>query len=73
MSKLKLFEEQDESLYKIQKNCALGQYTLYRYAKGQRKIENMPLDILFRLSLYLNIEAYDLYIKMLDYQKKRGV
>ena len=70
---IKLFEEQTKSLYVIQKELNLGMYTLYRYANGQRKIENMPIKLLSKLSNYLGIDKYTLYEKMCEYQAKKVV
>lgn len=67
---IKLFEEQKVSLYKVQKDLGLGIYTLYRYARNQRKIENMPSKMVCDLAYYFKIEVNTLYKKMLEYQKK---
>jgi len=67
---IKLIEEQEESLYVIQKKLNLGMYTLYRYAKGQRRIENMPFNMLYKLSNYFGIEYGELYRKMCEYQER---
>nr|DAP56948.1 MAG TPA: Regulatory protein-modification, helix-turn-helix, transcriptional regulator, DNA [Caudoviricetes sp.] len=69
---IKLFEGQKVSLYQVQKDLGLGIYTLYRYAKGQRNVENMPTKMVFDLAYYFKIEVNTLYKKMLDYQKKNG-
>lgn len=70
---VKLFEEQNVSIYQVQKELGLGIYTLYRYAKGQRKIENMPSKMLRSLSKYFGIDTDTLYTKMKEYEAKRGV
>lgn len=70
---IKLFEDQKVSLYQVQKDLGLGIYTLYRYAKGQRNVENMPTKTVCDLAYYFKIEVKVLYKKMLDYQKKNGV
>lgn len=67
---LKLFEEQKESLYKVQKGIGCGIYTLYRYAQGQRSVKNMPAKIVCDLANYFKIEVNDLYDRMVKYQKK---
>ena len=69
---IKLFEGQKVSLYQVQKDLGLGIYTLYRYSKGQRNVENMPTKMVCDLSYYFKIEVNTLYKKMLDYQKKNG-
>lgn len=70
---IKLYEEQKTSLYQIQKELGLGIYTLYRYAKGQRKIGNMPSEMLHSLSKYFGIDVDTLYNEMKEYEAKRGV
>lgn len=70
---IKLIEEQNESLYIIQKKLNLGMYTLYRYAKRQRDIKNMPFNMLYKLSNYFGIDMNTLYIKMCEYEAKKGV
>ena len=70
---LKLFENQNISLYQVQKELGLGMYTLYRYAKGQRRIENMPVKLLHRLSKCFGMDVDTLYQKMCEYQAKMGI
>jgi septum formation topological specificity factor MinE len=70
---IKLFENQNVSIYQVQKELGLGIYTLYRYAKGQRKISNMPSEILHSLSKYFGIDVDTLYTKMKEYEANRGV
>lgn len=67
---IKLFEEQKQTLYQVQKELGLGRYTLYRYASGKHNIKNMPTNIICGLANYFKIEADTLYKKMLDYQNK---
>ena len=67
---IKLFEEQNVPLSRVQKDLGLGAYTLYRYAKGQRQVKNMPTKTLLDLAYYFGIEVKTLYEKMLEYQKE---
>lgn len=67
---LKLFEEQTISLYKVQKDLGLSPVRLYKYARGQRRIENMPSKLIIDLAYYFKIEVNTLNKLMLDYQKK---
>lgn len=65
---LKLLEGQNVSLYKIQKDLKLGSKTLYRYANGERNIENMPLKLAMKISDYLGISLSEFYYGMLEYK-----
>lgn len=67
---LKLYEEQKKSLYQMQKDLDFSIVTLYRYAKNQRDVKNMPSEILIKLSNYLKINPKELYEKMVKYQAK---
>lgn len=69
---LKLFEKQDVSLYKLQKEMNLSHVRLYKYASGEHKIENMPTKLMLDLAYYFKIEVNALNKMMLEYQKKRG-
>jgi hypothetical protein len=68
---LKLFEQQTVSLYQVQKDLKLSPVRLYKYARGQRRIENMPSKLLLDLAYYFKIEVNTLNQSMLDYQEKR--
>lgn len=68
---LKLFEDQKVSLYRIQKDLKLSPVRLYKYARGQRRIENMPTKLMLALSKYFKIEVNTLNGLMLEYQEKR--
>ena len=70
---IKLFKGQNVSIYQVQKELGLGIYTLYRYAKGQRKIGNMPSEMLRRLSKCFGMDVDTLYQKMCEYQAETGV
>lgn len=65
---IKLLEGQNVNLSKIQKDLKLGSRTLYRYANGERKIQNMPLRLAARVSDYLGISINEFYYGMLEYK-----
>ena len=67
----KLFEEQQVSIYKIQKDLGLHQSRLYRYADGTLCVNNMPATLILQLSNYFKIEPNQLLRKMKDYEIKR--
>ena len=66
---VKLYKEQKNSIYKLQKLCGLGKDTLYKYARGYRKIENMPVNIILKISHYEKINPNELIEKMIEYEK----
>ena len=72
MEKLKLFEKQNVSLYQVQKELGYAIQTLYRYARNERKIENMPGKMLVELAKYFNMEPEKLYDEIQKYQKQLG-
>ena len=65
----KLFEEQNVSLYKIQKDIKLSSMRLYRYATKEIDIEKMPTKLVLDLAYYFKIEPNLLFKKMIDYLK----
>lgn len=65
---IKLFEKQDVSLYKIQKDLKLSPVRLYKYASGEHKIENMPTKLMLDLAYYFKIEVNALNKMMIEYQ-----
>ena len=70
---IKLLENQNVNLSKIQKDLKLGSRTLYRYANGERKIQNMPLGLAIKLSDYLGISINELYYGMLKYKYNKMI
>jgi len=72
MEKLKLFEKQNVSLYQVQKELGYAIQTLYRYARNERKIENMPGKMLVELAKYFKMEPEKLYVEIQKYQKQLG-
>lgn len=67
----KLFEEQNVSLYKVQKDLGLSIMRLYRYTEDECNIESMPTSLIFQLSNYFKIEPNILYNKMLKYKQQK--
>ena len=64
----KLFENQNRSINQIQKDLNLGCKTLYRYADGSCKIDNMSSKLLIKLANYFGIDANELYEEMKNYE-----
>lgn len=69
---LKLYKEQKHTIYEIQKEIGVAKDTLYRYARGTRKVEKMAPKMLIAIAYYEKIEANKLYEAMLEYQKRGG-
>ena len=67
---LKLFENQQVSLYKIQNDLGLDHMRLYRYAEGILSIDNMPVTLILQLSNYFKIEPNKLFMEMKEYARK---
>ena len=67
----KLFEEQQVSIYKIQKDLNLHHCRLYRYADGSLIVDNMPVNLILQLANYFKIEPNELLRKMRNYEIKR--
>ena len=68
---IKLFEGQKASLYKVQKDLGLGKFTLYRYANGTRKIQNMDIILANKLAKYFGMSLDDFYKAALEYVAKK--
>lgn len=67
-----LFEGQKQSLYKLQKEIKVGKDVLYKYARGERKIKEMPMKTILAIAYAEKIEVNILYEKMLKAEKKRA-
>lgn len=72
MNKLKLFEEQEVSIYKVQKDLGYENNRLYRYAEKKRKIKNMQIDMILNLAVYFKMTPDTLIKKMEDYLENDG-
>ena len=68
---LKLYEEQKNSIYSLQKKMNLSKDCLYKYARGERLIKNMAVKTLLDIAYLEKVEPNLLFAKMLEYQKKR--
>lgn len=66
----KLFERQNVSIYKVQKDLNLGKMRLYRYADGSLDIYKIPAPLILQLSNYFKIEPNILFKEMVDYERK---
>lgn len=71
MNKIKLYEEQKHTIYEIQKAINVSKDTLYRYARGYRKVEKMAPKMLIAIAYFEKIEPNKLYEAMLKYQNRR--
>ena len=67
---IKLFDEQRESIYKIQKDLGLHKMRLYRYANGSLDVNNMPVELILQLSNYFKIEPNKLFKEIKDHARK---
>ena len=63
----KLFERQNVSLYRIEKDLGLEIKRLYRYADKTIDIHKMPSELVIDLAYYFHIEVNQLYQEMIDY------
>ena len=68
---LELYAEQKNSIYSLQKKMNLSKDCLYKYARGERLIKNMPVKTLLDIAYLEKVEPNLLFAKMLEYQKKR--
>lgn len=66
----KLYKEQKKSLYKIQKECGLNKYTLYKYVNGTSDIRNIRFDTLKKIAEVEKIDPLILLDKIVQYQKE---
>lgn len=71
MNNIKLYKEQKHTLYEIQKEIGVAKDTLYRYARGYRKIEKMAPKMLIAIAYFEKIEPNKLYEAMIEYQNRR--
>ena len=67
----KLYKEQKNSLYQLQKALNLNIMRLYRYADGQISVDKMPINLLNDIARLEEIEPNELYKKMKEYQESR--
>lgn len=65
---LKLYENQKNTIYKLQKELGLPATTLYHYAKGRRNIDNIPAFWLIQISQIEGVEVNKLFKEIKKYQ-----
>lgn len=63
----KLYENQQHSIYEIQKRLGLDCKRLYRYADKSIGIDKMPVNIILGISNIEKIEPNELFKKMKEY------
>lgn len=66
---LKLYEGQKHSTYEIQNYLGVSKNTLYKYARGDSKVEKMSSEMLYKMAKFEGIPMKSLYEKMQKYQK----
>lgn len=71
MDKIKLYEEQKNTLYELQNKMGLSRTWLYEYAKGRYDIEKMPVGVFMKIAQIENIEPKKLYKMMIDYKDRK--
>ena len=64
----KLYKEQKHSIYYLQKELGLAQYSLYYYTT-KYKIENMPVKLVLDIAYIEKVEPNWLLERMLEYEK----
>lgn len=70
---MKLFEEQNVSLYQVQKDLGLGIQTLYKYARCEKPIEVMSLGLAKKIADYFNMTLEEFYMEVKYYQNKSNL
>jgi len=63
----KLYKEQKHTLYEIQNAIGVSKITLYNYANGKRKVENMPIKMVLDIAYFEKIEPNELLKRMKEY------
>lgn len=63
----KLYAEQKNTLYELQKKLQLDSKRLYRFCENYDAIYRMPVSLLEELALAEDIEPMKLWHKMLNY------
>lgn len=69
---LKLYEEQKNTIYKIQKELGLSKDYLYKYARGEIKISKMTGSLLLKIARCEHIDYKKLYYAMVEYQERNN-
>ena len=71
MDKIKLYEEQKNTLYELQNRIGLSKTWLYEYAKGKYNIEKMPVGVFMKISEIEKIETIKLFKSMIRYKESK--
>lgn len=66
----KLYEDQKYTIYEIQRKLGVNKDTLYKYARGEIEIENMPIKWVLDIAKIEGVEVNTLYQKMIKWQLK---
>ena len=64
---MKLYKEQKNTIYELQKQLDLSINTLYKYARKQTSIDKMPIGTLLGIAKIEDIEPIKLYYDMEEY------
>ena len=62
--KSQLYKNQKHTNYEIQKKLNLGKDCLYKYARKEHNIDNMPLKTAIDIANYEKISVEEMYIRM---------
>lgn len=68
---MKFYEDQKNSIYKIQKLLGLTNNYLYHYAKRECNVKNMNVDVFLGIAKIEKIDPFVLYNKMQEYYKNK--
>ena len=66
----KIYEDQKNSIYTLQKKLGLSNYALYKYANNTIKIDKMPVGVFLEISKLEKETPGNLYQKIKKYQEK---
>ena len=68
----KLYEDQKNTLYQLQKELNLNIMRLYRYADGVVDVDKIPTGLLNDIARLEGIDPNELFKKMQQYQKNKA-
>lgn len=57
----KLYKDQKNTTYELQRKIRVGKDTLYKYIRGESNIDNMPAKLILDIAYVEHIEANRLY------------
>lgn len=64
---MKLYKEQKNTIYELQKELDLSINTLYNYARGRTDIDKMQIGTLIKMAKLEHKEPISLYYAMKEY------